>query len=151
MPEERDKPGDELTDAVDRIGRGVWGLGTRLFGARVVPPPTGESTPISPEAEAAIDAAGATVGRWLHAAGKAMAAHPMDPKGAVDEARERLVDVPEPGEGETVLTAGIRDLGGGLYKVAEGVLDVVAPRGKAASTGDAGATAEPATGEEGPA
>lgn len=123
---------DEITEAVDRIGRSAWGLGTRLFGPKVMPPPKGDQTPISPEAEVAIQAAGATVGRWLHAAGKALEAHPKDPIAAVKEAREHIEEVPEHAEGETVLTAGVRELGGGLYKVAEGVLDVVAPRSKPA-------------------
>ncbi|MSP54718.1 MAG: hypothetical protein EXR69_03800 [Myxococcales bacterium] len=123
---------DDLTEAVDRIGRSAWGLGTRLFGPKWMPPPRGDQTPLSPEAEVAIQVAGATLGRWLHAAGKGLEAHPKDPIAAVTAAREQLSEVPEPAEGETVLTAGVRELGGGLYKIAEGVLDVVAPRSKPA-------------------
>lgn len=118
----------DLGDAVDRLGRTAWGLGTRLLGPKIVRPPSGETERMSPETELAIDAAGATIGRWLHAAGRAIEAHPMDPVAAVREAREHIDEVPEPAEGETPLAAGARDLGGGLYKLAEGLLDVVAPR-----------------------
>lgn len=140
------KPERDVSQTVDRIGRSAWGLGTRLFGPKVIPPPVGEQEPMSHETELAIDAAGATIGRWLHAAGRAIEAHPMDPAAAVNEARQRIDEVPEPAEGETPLTAGARDLGGGLYKLAEGVLDVVAPRrakahGDNAAGGDAAADA----------
>lgn len=143
----------DVSGAVDRLGRTAWGLGTRLFGAKVVPPPHGETEPMSPGTEAAIDAAGATLGRWMHAAGRALEAHPMDPAAAVNDARQRIDEVPEAAEGETPLTAGARDLGGGLLKLAEGVLDVVAPRrtGQAAADADAvaGVTAPDAEGDPG--
>lgn len=139
------KPERDISQTVDRIGRSAWGLGTRLFGPKVIPPPQGEQEPMSHETELAIDAAGATIGRWLHAAGRAIEAHPMDPAAAVNEARQRIDEVPEPAEGETPLTAGARDLGGGLYKLAEGVLDVVAPR-RAKAHGGAG---DNAAGEDG--
>jgi hypothetical protein len=119
---------DDVSHTVDRIGRTMWGVGSRLFGSKVIPPPSGEPDAISPDAAVAIEAAGATVGRWLHAAGKAIEAHPFDPGAAVQQAQEHINDIPEAEEGETVLTAGVREFGGGLYKVAEGVLDVVAPR-----------------------
>lgn len=126
----------DLGDAVDRLGRTAWGLGTRLLGPKIVRPPSGETEPMSPETEIAIDAAGATIGRWLHAAGRAIEAHPMDPVAAVREAREHIDEVPEPAEGETPLAAGARDLGGGLFKVAEGILDVVAPRRPQGAAGE---------------
>lgn len=129
----------DLGDAVDRLGRTAWGLGTRLLGPKIVRPPSGETEPMSPETEIAIDAAGATIGRWLHAAGRAIEAHPMDPVAAVREAREHIDEVPEPAEGETPLAAGARDLGGGLFKVAEGILDVVAPRRPQGAAGDGAA------------
>ena len=126
----------DVSQVVDKLGRKAWGVGTRLFGPNVVRPPSGEDEPLSPQTGMAIDAAGATIGRWLHAAGRAIEAHPLDPGAAVNEARERIHEVPEPAEGETPLTAGARDLGGGLYKLAEGVLDVVAPRNRKAGNGD---------------
>lgn len=140
------KPERDISQTVDRIGRSAWGLGTRLFGPKVIPPPQGEQEPMSHETELAIDAAGATIGRWLHAAGRAIEAHPMDPAAAVNEARQRIDEVPEPAEGETPLTAGARDLGGGLYKLAEGVLDVVAPR-RAKAHGDGAAEGDAAEGD----
>ncbi len=130
-----EKKDRDFSQTVDKLGRTAWGLGTRLFGPKIVRPPEGAQEPLSRETEIAIDAAGATIGRWLHAAGRAIEAHPMDPGAAVGEARQRLNEVPEPAEGETPLTAGARDLGGGLMKLAEGVLDVVAPR-RAHATGE---------------
>ncbi len=130
----------DLGDAVDRLGRTAWGLGTRLLGPKIVRPPTGETERMSPETEMAIDAAGATLGRWLHAAGRAIEAHPMDPVAAVREAREHIDEVPEAVEGETPLAAGARDLGGGLFKLAEGILDVVAPRRPQGAAGEAPGT-----------
>ena len=134
---------DDVSQTVDRIGRTMWGVGTRLFGAKVVPPPSGEADAISPDAAVAIDAAGATVGRWLHAAGTAIEAHPFDPGAAVQEAQEHINDIPEAKDGETVLTTGMRDFGGGLYKVAEGVLDVVAPRNRPDSKPDSEPDSKP--------
>ncbi len=140
---EAQKGADELTDAVDKLGRSAWGLGTRLFGPKVIPPPKGEQTPLSPQTELAIETAGATLGRWLHAAGVGIEAHPMNPAAAVEAARAHIDDMPEPAEGETALTAGARDLGGGLYKLAEGVLDVVAPRRAGQAATEDGTTPAP--------
>lgn len=134
---------DDVSQKVDRIGRTMWGVGTRLFGSKVIPPPLGEPDAISPDAAVAIEAAGATVGRWLHAAGKAIEAHPFDPGAAVQQAQEHINDIPEAKDGETVLTAGVREFGGGLYKVAEGVLDVVAPRKRPDSEPNTAPDSEP--------
>ena len=52
----------------------------------------------------------------------------MHPEDAVREAKAHRDDTPEPPEGWSPLAGGFVNLGEGLLKVTEGVLDVVAPR-----------------------
>lgn len=124
---ERDK--SDLEQGLQSLGRAATGLAGRLLGPKAIgrhelPP---ESS-ISPEVDEAITRAGAQVGRVLHATGEGLKAHPLHPAEALRTARASSEDPIEPDPGWTPLAAGIKNLGGGLAKVAEGVLDVVAPR-----------------------
>lgn len=125
----RDK--SELERGLRSFGRAFNGVTARLLGPKFIgrdelPP----ESAISPGADAAIEKAGAGLGRILHATGEGLKAHPLDPSGALRAARASASagDPVEPDPGWTPLAAGIKNLGGGLAKVAEGVLDVVAPR-----------------------
>ncbi|MES2638664.1 MAG: hypothetical protein V4850_04260 [Myxococcota bacterium] len=124
---ERDK--SELERGLQSLGRAFTGVTGRLLGPKAIGReelPPGSS--ISPEADAAIEKVGADLGRFLHATGEGLKAHPMDPSQALRTARASAEDVVEADPGWTPLAAGLKNLGGGLAKVAEGVLDVVAPR-----------------------
>ncbi len=125
--------------SLKRAAAGVAGrlLGPKAIGREELPP----EAAISPEADEAIARAGAEVGRILHATGEGLKAHPLDPAGAIRTARASAGDSFEADPGWTPLAAGIKNLGGGLARVAEGVLDVVAPRrpkdgADGANTGD---------------
>ncbi|MDP2308315.1 MAG: hypothetical protein Q8P18_20010 [Pseudomonadota bacterium] len=146
----RDK--SELERGLQSLGRvftGVTGrlLGPKAIGREELPP---ESS-ISPEADAALEKAGADLGRILHATGEGLKAHPLDPSGALRTARASASagDPVESDPGWTPLAAGLKNLGGGLAKVAEGVLDVVAPRKPRTAT-DEDAPKDTAQDEEGP-
>lgn len=127
MAEKKDD-GSELEEGVKRLGAAVETLAGRLFGekllGRPVPP---DKVAISPQADEAIARAGADVGRFLHAAGEGLKAHPLRPDEAL-RAAKAAEPPPPPPEGLTELSSGILNLGGGVFKVAEGVLDKVAPR-----------------------
>jgi hypothetical protein len=124
---ERDK--SELQRGLQSLGRAFTGVTGRLLGPKAIGReelPPGSS--ISPEADAAIEKVGADLGRFLHATGEGLKAHPMHPSEAFRTARASADDAVEADPGWTPLAAGLKNLGGGLAKVAEGVLDVVAPR-----------------------
>ncbi len=123
----------ELAQGLRSFGRAVETVGGRLLGERVI----GKSIPpdrvaIGPRADAALERAGEDLARLLHAAGKGLEAHPLDPVRAAQAARERVADPVQEADGLAPLGVGLRDLGGGLSRVAEGVLDVVAPRKRGA-------------------
>lgn len=132
----------ELERSLRSLGAALETVGGKLLGARVVgkevPP---DRVAISPEADDALVRAGESVGRLLHAAGEGLKAHPLRPDAAFQVARDHAEDDLHPREGYTPLTTGLVDLGAGLAKVAEGVLDVVAPR-RPKPPADAGAEAE---------
>lgn len=124
---EREK--SELERGLQSLGKAFTGVTGRLLGPKAIgraelPP----EVAISPEADDALEKAGADLGRILHATGEGLKRHPMDPAGALRTARAHQSDPVEAEPGWSPLTAGILNLGGGLAKVAEGVLDVVAPR-----------------------
>lgn len=123
----RDK--SELERGLENFGRALTGVTARLLGPRSVgretlPP----EAAISPEADAALEKVGEDLGRVLHAAGEALKEHPLDPEEALKAAKERASEPVVAEEGWSPLASGLANLGGGLAKVAEGVLDVVAPR-----------------------
>lgn len=123
---ERDK--SELERGLQSLGRAFTGVAGRLLGPKAIGReelPPGSS--ISPEADAALEKAGADLGRLLHVTGEGLKAHPLDPSEAFRTARASSEE-PIADPGWTPLAAGLKNLGGGLAKVAEGVLDVVAPR-----------------------
>ena len=86
------------------------------------------SPAISRETDEAIEKAAADMGRALHAAGEALKEHPTDIGQAWEATRAHAKDPVTADEGWTPLATGFVSLGGGLMKVAEGVLDTVAPR-----------------------
>lgn len=123
----RDK--SELERGFESLGRALTGVTGRLLGPKAIgretlPP----ESAISPEADETLAKVGDDLGKLLNAAGAALEAHPLDPAAAVREARAHTSDEVHPEEGWTPLAAGLVKLGGGLAKVAEGVLDVVAPK-----------------------
>ena len=123
----RDK--SELERGIESLGRALTGVTGRLLGPKAIgretlPP----ESAISPEADETLAKVGDDLGKLLNAAGAALEAHPLDPAAAVREARAHTSDEVHPEEGWTPLAAGLVKLGGGLAKVAEGVLDVVAPK-----------------------
>jgi hypothetical protein len=135
----RDK--SELERGLENFGRALTGVTARLLGPRSVGretlPPEAAISPeadaalekvISPEADAALEKVGEDLGRVLHAAGEALKEHPLDPEEALKAAKERASEPVVAEEGWSPLASGLANLGGGLAKVAEGVLDVVAPR-----------------------
>ena len=119
----------ELDRGLESLGKVVEGVAGRLLGPKVLGKgelPDGPA--LSEDADRAIEEAGETVGKLLNAAGVALKEHPLDPSAAVRTAQAHTDDpVPTP-EGYSPLVGGMRSLGGGLFKVAEGVLDKVAPR-----------------------
>ena len=129
-----DAPGEssgesELGKAIEGLGKTVEGVAGRLFGPKVIGKEALPDKPaISPEADEAIESAGETLGRFLNAAGTAMQQFPTDPKSALKVAQSKAEVPVEAPEGWSELSAGLRSFGGGLFKVAEGVLDQVAPR-----------------------
>lgn len=141
------EPKSDLEAGLESLGKAFTGVTGRLFGPKAIgrerlPP----EPAISPETDAAIEKAAIDLGRALHAAGEALKEHPTQPGQAWQAAREHAHDPVETEEGWTPLATGFVNLGGGLAKVAEGVLDQVAPRKPKPPEGDA--SADPAAGEE---
>ena len=143
------EPKSDLEAGLESLGKAFTGVTGRLFGPKAIgrtelPP----EPAISREADAALEKAAVDMGRALHAAGEALKEHPTDLGQAWQATREHAKDPVEADEGWTPLTTGFMSFGGGLAKVAEGVLDVVAPR-KPKAEGESGAPgeAESPTGE----
>jgi hypothetical protein len=125
MPREK----SDLEQGLESFGRALTGVTGRLLGPRAIGRTELPAEPaISPEADAALEKAGADLGRLLHATGEGLKAHPLDPAGALRTVREHQADPVDTEPGWSPLSAGLLNLGGGLAKVAEGVLDAVAPR-----------------------
>jgi hypothetical protein len=101
-------------------------LGPKAVGREAMP----DSPAVSVEVDHAIEDATEVVGRYLNAAGEGLREHPLDPMAAVHTAQEKVAEPAPVPEGWSPLVGGLRSLGGGLFKVAEGVLDRVAPRKK---------------------
>ena len=139
----RDK--SELERGMESLGRAFTGITGRLLGPKAI----GRAelpveAAISPEADEALERGAADLGRFLHAAGEGLKAHPLDPAAAARTARAHAEDTLTPEEGWSPLAAGLVTLGGGLSKVAEGVLDQVAPRKPKPPAEDDGVDAETA-------
>jgi hypothetical protein len=121
----------ELEKGVEGLGRALESAAGQLFGAKVIgkelPP---DQVAISEETDAAMRKAGEDLGKLLHAAGKGLEAHPLDPAAAIEEAKAHRDDTLDPEPGLTPLSVGLKHLGGGLLRVAGGVLDTVAPKKK---------------------
>ncbi len=126
------------------------GVAARLFGPKILGKDTLPSTPaLSRDADEALGHASERLGRVLGALGRGLAAHPMDPMQALSEASAgRDAPVPTP-EGWSPLTGGLGQLGEGLYRVTEGVLDQVAPR-RPRSEGAEEGSSEAEMNQEGP-
>lgn len=123
------EPQSELGAGLDHLGRAVGGVLTRLLGPRYTQVELDPQTPVlGAEADAAVERAGAVMGRWLNAAGDGLRSHPTDPLAALDHAARHREDEPSLREGEAPLAAGVRALAGGLFRSTEAVLDKVAPR-----------------------
>lgn len=130
-PDARSDARSDMEAGLEALGRVATGLTARLLGPRAIKRDALPERPaISPEVDQAIGQAGDALGRLLHATGEALKEHPTDPVGAVREAQGRIHEEVTPPEGWSTLAVGARSLGGGLLKVTEGVLDVVAPRKK---------------------
>jgi hypothetical protein len=134
----------DLEQGLQSFGRALTGVTGRLLGPRAIGRTELPAEPaISPEADAALERGAAELGRILHATGEGLKAHPLDPPEAFHAGRAHQGDQVDPPPGWSPLSAGILNFGGGLAKVAEGLLDAVAPRrGKSAS--NAGASERPA-------
>ena len=137
---EKKRGRSELEEGVEHVSHVVGGVLTRLLGEKVTGVPIDPDKPtVSPDADKAIEEAGERVGRFLHAVGQGLRAHPDDPAKAWEEARH-APDEPHPAEGETALTEGVRAFAGGILKTTEKALDRISPRKSRPSTG-------PSTGE----
>jgi hypothetical protein len=125
---EKKRERSELEEGVEHVSHVVGGVLTRLLGEKVTGVPIDPEKPtVSPEADKAIEQAGERVGRFLHAVGQGLRAHPDDPAKAWEEAREHPEE-PHPAEGETELTEGVRAFVGGVLKTTEKALDRISPR-----------------------
>lgn len=124
-----ERPKSELEQSLDALGRAVNGLGGRILGPKAVGKDTLPETPaVSPEVDEAVERAADTVGRLLHATGDALKRHPLDPVEAVKDVQEHQDEPVSTPEGWSPLAGGLKALGEGMISVAEGVLDVVAPK-----------------------
>lgn len=135
----------DLEQGLESLGKVLTGVAGRLLGPKAVgkealgPEPT-----LSPEADELIEKAGEVAGRYLHATGEALKEHPLAPGKALDAARGHLDDPLAPPPGSAPLVEGLKTLGSGLEKVAEGLLDQVAPRKPRPHDDDSqGAAADP--------
>lgn len=130
MADEKKK--SDLETAVDDLGKLATGLAGKLFGPKLVGKDKldPDQPVLSPEADRAIDQVGENIGRLLHAAGEGLKKRPLDPVQALGEAEQaaRAEELPPPPEGWSELSGGLKNLAEGFGSVAEGVLDVVAPR-----------------------
>lgn len=124
--------GDDASDlrrGLRSLGRAAETVAGRVLGEKVIGKPVPpDRVAISPEVDANVLRAAEELAKLLHAAGKGLQAHPLAPLRAVDEARAHADDPLDTPEGLGPLAVGLRDLGGGLARVAEGVLDEIAPR-----------------------
>ncbi|MFN7144808.1 MAG: hypothetical protein ACK4YP_13610 [Myxococcota bacterium] len=119
----------ELERGFESLGKALTGVTGRLLGPKAIGRETLPPEPaISPEADEAVSKAAEDLGRLLNAAGEALKAHPLEPAEALKTARAKTEEPVVAEEGWSPLAAGLVNLGGGLAKVAEGVLDAVAPR-----------------------
>ncbi len=128
-PEEEARERSELEDGVEHLGRAFGGLMSKLLGEKVTGIQVEPDKPVlSPQADAAVEEIGELAGRWLSAAGRGLKQHPGSPGRAMESMLEKRHEEVETTEGVAPLTAGLKDLAGGLYKSTEAVLDKVAPR-----------------------
>jgi len=133
---EKKRERSELEEGVERVSHVVGGVLTRLLGPKVTGVPLDPDKPtVSPDADKAIEDAGERVGRFLHAVGQGLRAHPDDPAKAWDEARH-APEEPHPADGETALTEGVRAFASGILKTTEKALDRIAPRTSGPSTSE---------------
>lgn len=119
----------DLERGLESFGKVLTGVTGRLLGPKAIgreelPP----DVTISPQADEALQRAGNDLAKLLAAAGEGLKAHPLAPEEAVRTARAHADDPIEGKDGWSPLTTGIVTFGDGLAKVAEGVLDKVAPR-----------------------
>lgn len=133
----KDAEKSDLEQGVESLLKASEGVAARLFGPKLMGKDSlPEGPAISKDADEAISQAGEALGRLLNAAGTGMKEHPLRPGEAVKTAAQHVEDPVPAAEGWSPLTAGIRSFGGGLFKVAEGVLDQVAPRRPKAARAD---------------
>ncbi|MEC7949494.1 MAG: hypothetical protein VX265_18140 [Myxococcota bacterium] len=127
---ESQRPGldSELEEGLRHLGNVLGGVATRLLGPGVTGRGLNDRPTISPAADEMIDDVGDNLGRLLHAAGRALEAHPTAPGAAFGAATRDAASPIEPAPGEAPLTEGLRALGRGLAATSEAVLDKVAPR-----------------------
>jgi hypothetical protein len=127
-PREDDSLDSELEEGLHHLGNVLGGVATRLLGSRVTGRRVESRPTISPATDELIADVGDNLGRLLHAAGKALEAHPTAPGAALDEATRTAGTPVETAAGEAPLTEGLRSLGRGLAATSEAVLDRIAPR-----------------------
>ena len=123
------EPKSDLEKGIEGIGRALEGVAGRILGPKAVGKDVLPEEPsISAETDRRIEALATEVEKLMHAAGKGLEAAPLNPAAAFDAAKAHREDEIEPPVGWSPLVGGARDLSRGLGKVAEGVLDKVAPK-----------------------
>lgn len=126
---EESRSRSELEEGVEHLGRALGGVMSKLLGEKVTGIRLEADRPvIGAEADQALDELGSTAGRWLRAAGEGLKRHPASPGQALETMLEERHAPVQTEEGIAPLTAGLKNLAGGLYKSTEAVLDKVAPR-----------------------